>query len=68
MTPPKPFQRAIGSRNSKPALSAMRATSAISSQVAGQRSGTFVRVSPPSALIENTPSLNVFGPYMGCDA
>ena len=40
ISPPKPFQRAIGRKNSKPARSAMRETSTISCQIAGQRSGT----------------------------
>jgi len=34
--------------------------STISLQIAGQRSGTFVSVNPPSEFIEKTPSLNLF--------
>ena len=65
ISPPKPFQRAIGSRNSIPARSASCDTSTISLQIAGQRSGTLVRVRPPSEFIEKTPSLNLFGPCIG---
>src|ERR1044072_55123 len=68
ISPPNPFQRAIGSRNSKPARSASCDTSTISLQIAGQRSGTLVRVSPPSEFIEKTPSLNLFGPCIGWTA
>ncbi len=48
-----------------PARSAICATSTTSCQSAGQRSGTRVKVNPPSALAENTPSLNRFGPCIG---
>ena len=48
-----------------PARSAICATSTTSCQCAGQRSGTRVSVSPPSALAENTPSLNRLGPCIG---
>src|ERR1700731_1086200 len=65
-SPPKPFQRAIGMKNSMPARSAICATSTISLQRAGQRSGTRVSARPPSELAENTPSLNLFGPCIGC--
>src|ERR1700730_18483758 len=65
-SPPKPFQRAIGMKNSMPARSAICATSTISLQRAGQRSGTRVSARPPSELAENTPSLNLFGPRIGC--
>src|SRR5262249_55550128 len=49
-----------------PARSAICATSTISLQRAGQRSGTRVSARPPSELAENTPSLNLFGPRIGC--
>src|ERR1043166_2973749 len=65
-SPPKPFQRAIGMKNSMPARSAICATSTISRQRAGQRSGTRVSAKPPSELAENTPSLNLFAPRIGC--
>src|SRR5262249_39795975 len=65
-SPPKPFQRAIGRKNSMPARSAICATSTISLQRAGQRSGTRVSARPPSELAEETPSLNLFGPRIGC--
>ena len=48
-----------------PASSAICATRTTSSHNAGQRSGTRVKVRPPSALAEKTPSLNRFGPYIG---
>ncbi len=64
-SPPKPFQRAIGRMNSRPARSAMRALAAMPSQVAGHRSGTLVSARPPSALVENRPSLKRFGPCIG---
>src|SRR3984893_9576421 len=65
-SPPNPFQRAIGRKNSMPARSAICATSTISLQCAGQRSGTRVSASPPSELAENTPSLNLLAPCIGC--
>src|ERR1700722_8498374 len=64
--PPKPFHRAIGRKNSNPARSAVPATARLSSQLAFHRSGTLVMARPPSALVENTPSLNRFGPLSGC--
>src|SRR5262249_35847362 len=65
-SPPNPFQRAIGKKNSMPARSALWATSTTSLQTAGQRWGTRVSGRPPSELAENTPSLNLFGPRIGC--
>src|SRR5271169_6516454 len=64
--PPKPFQRAIGRKNSSPARSAIPALARLSSQLARQRSGTSVIARPPSALAEKTPSLKRFGPWSGC--
>src|SRR5271168_5095359 len=64
--PPKPFQRAIGRKNSSPARSAIPALVRLSSQLARQRSGTSVMARPPSALAEKTPSLKRFGPRSGC--
>src|SRR5271154_4854856 len=64
--PPKPFQRAIGRKNSSPARSAIPALARLSSQLARQRSGTSVIARPPSALAEKTPSLKRFGPWRGC--
>ena len=64
--PPKPAQRAIGRKKSKPPSSAIFAAATLSGQVAFQRSGTVVSASPPSALVEKTPSLKRFGPRRGC--
>src|SRR4051795_146089 len=66
VSPPKPAQRAIGRKKSKPPSSAILAAATLSGQVAFQRSGTVVRASPPSALVEKTPSLNFCGPRSGC--
>src|SRR4051794_624827 len=51
--------------NSMPARSAIWHMAAMSSQLAGQRSGARLMVRPPSQLALNTPSLNAFGPRMG---
>src|SRR5258707_15442364 len=55
--PPYPFQRAIGRMNSRPAVSAICASFSISLHFARQRFDTLVKAVPPSALMENSPSL-----------
>ena len=65
VSPPKPAQRAIGRKKSKPPSSAIFAAATLSGQVAFQRSGTVVSARPPSALVEKTPSLKRLGPEKG---
>src|SRR5713226_5693191 len=59
VSPPYPFHRAIGSRNSMPASSAICASFRLFSQEASQRSGTFVTAMPPEQLGEKIPSLSL---------
>src|SRR5262249_38211368 len=54
-----------GRMNSMPARSAIRHMAAMSSQLAGHRSGARLMVRPPSQLALNTPSLKALEPRMG---
>src|SRR6202030_559444 len=60
VSPPYPFHRAMGSRNSMPASSAICASFRLFSQEASHRSGTFVTAMPPEQLGEKMPSFNLF--------
>src|SRR5436190_551923 len=51
--------------NSRPAASAICASSSISHQSARQRLDTLVKAVPPAALIENSPNLKPLGFDMG---
>src|SRR5579859_4625000 len=59
VSPPYPFQRAMGSRNSMPASSAICASFRLCSQEASQRSGTLVTAIPPEQLGEKMPNLSL---------
>src|SRR6267378_2738415 len=60
VSPPYPFHRAMGSRNSIPASSAICASFKLFSQEASQRSGTLVTAMPPEQFGEKMPSLSLF--------
>src|SRR5262245_32999301 len=55
----------MGRMNSMPAASAVCASASISLHSARQRFSTLVKAVPPSALIENNPSLNRFAFIIG---
>src|SRR5262245_59980216 len=57
--PPKPFQRATGTRHSRPAASAAWASARLLFQLETQRSGTAVNASPPEHFEPNSPSLKL---------
>src|SRR5882762_3487586 len=59
VSPPYPFHRAIGSRNSIPASSAICASFKLFSHEASHRSGTLVTAMPLEQLGEKMPSLSV---------
>src|SRR5690242_11010067 len=58
VAPPKPFQRATGTRHSRPASSAARARRRLLSQLAFHRSGRDVKANPPEQFAPKRPSLN----------
>src|SRR5258708_3465749 len=60
VSPPYPFHRAMGSKNSMPASSAICASFKLFSQEASQRSGTLVTAIPPEQLGEKMPSFSLF--------
>src|SRR5882757_7359293 len=59
VSPPYPFHRAMGSKNSMPASSAICASVKLFSQEASQRSGTLVTAIPPEQLGEKIPSFSL---------
>src|SRR5712675_3057415 len=59
VAPPKPFQRATGTRHSRPLASASSASRRLLSQLASQRSGSLVKASPSEQFDPNRPSLSV---------
>src|SRR6202048_1283571 len=60
VSPPYPFHRAIGSKNSMPASSAICASFRLFSQEAFQRSRTFATAIAPEQFGEKIPSLSLF--------
>src|SRR6185312_11907952 len=62
VAPPKPFQRATGTRHSKPASSAACARRRLLFQLESHRSGKVVKARPPEQFAPKSPSLNALPP------